>query len=137
LSRNSLQATLLASGGVFAAGVGVLSLALSCGPPLASLSPNSICTTPSEIAVSLYFLSMAAGTFVVRGVWKARLRKRIASAEGGGLVIATGILISILGFLASNILPQKFFISAEIGFSLALFGSALATGWTMKHVQII
>ena len=117
---------LLSSAGTLAILVGGLVLSRACGPVY------SVCDFPREISEAAYFLAMLGTALVVKGVQQAGIGRNKIRAEGGGLVVAAGAIISTIGFMTANILPLVSLNSAEIGFSLGAVGTALVAFGLVK-----
>lgn len=94
----------------------------------------SACNVPRETSELAYFLAMLGTALVVWGIQQAGIGRERIRAEGGSLVVAVGVIISTLGFLAINLLPLISSTLADIGFSLGVVGAALLAFGLAKSI---
>ena len=132
MNRSVLRGLAASSAGVLLMVLGGIFLTQTCEyyfqGSISIFSTGLVCTMPRGLAEAAYFLASAGGALVVIGVWQAGIGRKRIRAEGAWLVIAVGLVVSTLVFVASNILPQVSITSAEIGYFLGVVGAALLVG---------
>jgi len=137
VDKHGLRGILFSSAGALAVAFGGVITLQSCfEPPLAPLYlSGSGCTLSNGVADSAYFLGAVGGALAAIGVWEAGIGRKRVRAEGGGLVVAIGAVISALGFSISNVVHfgSAFPMTAtEIGLSLGVVGSIILVFGALK-----
>jgi len=137
VDKHGLRGILFSSAGALAVAFGGVITLQSCfEPPLAPLYlSGSGCTLSNGVADSAYFLGAVGGALAAIGDWEAGIGRKRIRAEGGGLVVAIGAVISALGFSISNVVHfgSAFPMTAtEIGLSLGVVGSIILVFGALK-----
>ncbi len=135
MNSTSLNGIVLAFTGMVVAGLGFLPLSTLAGTNACNFivaGTNVICAEPRGIVAAGYYLATAGSALATIGVWQARIGKGRIVRDGSWLVIAIGLIVLVLGFLAFSTLPFPSVMSAAIGYFFGLLGSALLMGGIVK-----
>jgi len=145
VNSSSLNGIVLVFTGIVIAGLGFLPISLAslslAGNACYLIVGSSTCAESRGIVAIGYYQAIAGSALATIGVWQTGIARGRIVREGSSLVIAIGLIILLLGFLAFSTLPSAtsvgyfFENGAAIGYFFGLLGSMLLM-WGMVKMRM-